>query len=53
MPESWTKAINIKLNPEVPLPSHFICDHWELDYIPFKKFCEKFKVTLQGIINAS
>ena len=53
MPESWLKAINIKLNPEVPLPSYSICDNWEFDYIPFKKFCEKFKVTLQGIISAS
>ena len=47
MPESWLKAINIKLNPEVALPSYAVCDNWELDYEPFKKFCEKYKVTLQ------
>ena len=53
MPESWTKAINIKLNPGVALPSHAICDHWELDYEPYQKFCLKYKVTIQGIISAS
>ena len=53
IPESWTKAIYIKLNPEVSLPSHSICDSWELEYEPFIKFCEKYKVTLQGIISAS
>ena len=35
------------------LPSYSVCDHWELDFSPFKKFCEKFKVTLQGIISVS
>jgi len=53
MPESWLKAINIKLNPEVALPSYAVCDNWELDYEPFKKFCEKYKVTLQGLISTS
>ena len=53
IPESWTKAIYNKLNPEVSLPSHSICDSWELEYEPFIKFCEKFKVTLQGIVSAS
>ena len=53
IPESWEKAVNIKLNPEVSLPSYSVCDHWKLDFSPFKKFCEKFKVTLQGIISVS
>ena len=53
MPESWLKAINIKLNPDVSLPSYAVCDNWELDYEPYKKFCAKYKVTLQGIISAS
>ena len=53
MPESWLKAINIKLNPEVALPSYAICDNWEFDYEPYKIFCEKYKVTIQGILSAS
>ena len=53
IPESWNKQKPIKLNPEVELPSYAICDNWEFDYEPFKKFCEKNKVTMQGIISAS
>ena len=53
IPESWKKAIYIKLNPEVALPSYSICDSWELEFEPFKKFCEKYKVTIQGIVSAS
>lgn len=53
IPDSWKKAILIKLNPEVKLPSYAICDQWEFEFSPFKKFCEKYKVTIQGIISAS
>jgi len=53
IPESWKKAIYIKLNPEVALPSYSICDSWEIEFEPFKKFCEKYKVTIQGIVSAS
>lgn len=45
------KAISIKLNPKVTL--YIICDCWEFDFEPIKKFCEKNKVIVQGIINAS
>ena len=53
IPESWKKANSFKLNPEIKLPSYAICDNWEFSYEPIKKFCEKFKVTVQGIISAS
>ena len=53
IPESWKKAVALKLNPEVKLPSYSICDNWELDFEPFHKFCKKYNVTLQGIISAS
>ena len=44
IPASWNKAIYIKLNPEVNLPSYAICDSWEFEYEPFKKFCEKIRL---------
>ena len=53
IPESWKRAIPFKLNPDVNLPSHSICDSWEFEYEPFKKFCEKNKFTIQGIISAA
>ena len=53
IPESWKRAEVFKLNPEVKLPSYSVCDNWELDYEPFKKFCIKYNFTLQGIISAA
>jgi len=53
IPDSWKRAIPFKLNPDVELPSYSICDSWEFEYESFKKFCDKYKVTIQGIISAS
>ena len=41
IPESSNKAVYIKLNPEVNLPSYAIYDSWEFEYELFKKFFVK------------
>ena len=43
IPESWEKAVNIKLNPEISLPSYSVCDHWELDFSLLNNFVKNIR----------
>ena len=49
VPASWTRLKEMRLYPDVTLPSHVVNTRWSTDYASVSAFCEKHKVTVQAI----
>lgn len=43
---------NIKINPDISIPSYVINPQWDVSYPPISKFCRKNNITPQAILMA-